>query len=119
MEFPFFMKDYENSLPLYLLQYHNVRLKFKTSAVSHITNFKIYTDYIHVNRKFLPKDYSIMMEQVQSATYNVDKVIELEFNNPIKEIFWLFRKEVFGDYAYNSIFNEMKIQLNGIDFSMT
>ena len=115
MEFPFFMKDYENSLPLYLLQYHNVRLKFKTSAVSHITNFKIYTDYIHVNRKFLPKDYSIMMEQVQSATYNVDKVIELEFNNPIKEIFWLFRKEVFGDYAYNSIFNEMKIQLNGID----
>lgn len=116
LEFPFFFKDYENSLPLYLLQYHNVRLKFKTSATSQVSNFKIYTDYIHINRKFLPREeYSLMIEQVQFATYNISKVVELEFNNPIKEILWLFRKEAFGDYAYNSIFNEMKIQLNGID----
>lgn len=115
IEFPFFMKDYENSLPLYMLQYHNVRLKFKTSADSDISNFKIFTDYVHINRKFLPEKYSIMIEQTQTATYNIDKVIELEFNNPVKELYWIFRKEQFGDYAYNGIFNEMKIQLNGTD----
>lgn len=115
IEFPIFMQSYEKSLPLYLLQQHAVRLKFKTTLNANLSNFKVYTDYIHIERKYLPKEYPILIEQIQDEVYGLDTTIDLELNNPIKEIYWVFRKSDFGNYGYSNIFNEMKVSLNGVD----
>ena len=127
------------SLPLIALQAHPVRVYVKLRPISqlfyrdslvlvptqtlsptpHINSLVMWGDYIHLDteerRRFVSSKHEYLIEQVQyqnttavtagSSITNID----LDFNNPIKEIFWVVQQDRM--VLSNEIFNYTNRQL--------
>ncbi len=109
------------AIPLIALQYHEVRINvdFDTQAnciynsspstigVGSLAAASLYVDYCYLDteerRRFAQQSHEYLIEQVQytgaeSITSSSNK-IQLNFNHPVKEIFWVVQRDSFVDCA--------------------
>jgi hypothetical protein len=117
-----FCKNPGLALPLIALQYHPVRINITlrplqslfvlttgkvpcdtTVASASITNMRMYGDFVHLDveerRRFVANSHEYLIEQVQfTPSQSIDQTattvqIPMEFNHPIKELFWVVQRE--------------------------
>jgi hypothetical protein len=109
----------EVKLTLYLEDSTNLRTSGTTSRS--ITKFNIWVDYIFMDtderRRFAQSGHEYLIEQVHKIPDNIynhqsNVRIPLEFNFPIKEIFWI-GSDTWKNVDNYLIFNEGHIALNG------
>lgn len=148
-----FSKDIGNAFPLILLGYMDIKLEVEFKSLSEclfndtdtisitglqITDCRVFTEMIYLPKeercKFLAlKEYDYLIEQHQHFIYSVSsneliKNIKFNFNNPVKEIMWLYRDEyhknrnewekytlrqISGDEV--SPINDAQLLINGLD----
>jgi len=127
------------ALPLIALQYHEVKLKFVWGPVSP-NSVEVWCDYIYLDtderRRFAQVSHEYLIEQVQRQTTggNTDSV-KLNFNHPVKELFFVNSRGSTGSKAGCEFFPightpggdvtfvpggveddlQLKLQLNGHD----
>jgi hypothetical protein len=107
------------AIPLIALQYHEVRINvdfdtwancvFADSVVTpkSLAAASLYVDYCYLDteerRRFAQQSHEYLIEQVQytgaeSITSSSNK-IQLNFNHPVKELFWVVQRDSFVDCA--------------------
>jgi len=109
------------AIPLIALQYHEVRINvdFETQpnciysggsaavVVGSLAGASLYVDYCYLDteerRRFAQQSHEYLIEQVQytgaeSITSSSNK-IQLNFNHPVKELFWVVQRDSFVDCA--------------------
>lgn len=108
-----FNREYSMALPLIALQYHEVIIKIhlrelnaciRNNTIStllsgyNIENMNVYADYIYLDvderKTFAQNSHEYLIEQVQftgDTTVHVNSNVskELNFNHPVKEIYWI------------------------------
>ena len=111
------------AIPLIALQYHEVRISvdFETwqncqyyesavgvpaaLAAQSLAGASLYVDYVYLDteerRRFAQKQHEYLIEQVQytgaeSITSSSNK-LQLNFNHPVKELFWVVQRDSFVD----------------------
>jgi len=111
------------AIPLIALQYHEVRInvdfetwqncQYAEDVVGHPTALSaqslaaasLYVDYVYLDteerRRFAQQSHEYLIEQVQftgaeSITSSSNK-IQLNFNHPVKELFWVVQRDSFVD----------------------
>jgi hypothetical protein len=105
------------AIPLIALQYHEVRINvdFDTQAncsfgvgspeIGSLAAASLYVDYCYLDteerRRFAQQSHEYLIEQVQftgaeSITSSSNK-IQLNFNHPVKELFWVVQRDSFVD----------------------
>ena len=110
------------AIPLIALQYHEVRINvdFETqpncvyadqvllaapNAIGSLAAASLYVDYCYLDteerRRFAQQSHEYLIEQVQytgaeSITSSSNK-IQLNFNHPVKELFWVVQRDSFVD----------------------
>jgi hypothetical protein len=105
------------AIPLIALQYHEVRINvdFETAQNCHfaagytfnssLAAASLYVDYVYLDteerRRFAQQSHEYLIEQVQhtgaeSITSSSNK-IQLNFNHPVKELFWVVQRDSFVD----------------------
>lgn len=119
-----FCKSPGLALPLLALQYHAIRINITlrplnqmfiydrpsvcpmdvTAATNSITSMNLYGDYIHLDveerRRFVANSHEYLIEQVQyTPSFAIDTTantvqIPMEFNNPIRELFWVIQRDI-------------------------
>ena len=114
------------AIPLIALQYHEVRVnvQFQTlqncawipaSSASYgsLLAASLWVDYCYLDteerRRFAQQSHEYLIEQVQftgaeSITSSSNK-IQLNFNHPVKELFWVVQRDSFVDCATTSSVN--------------
>jgi len=104
----FFCRNPGLALPLIALQYHEVKLNIKLSdevdfmkaAGTLDTSFdvKLYVDYVYLDtterRRFAQMQHEYLVEQLQHTGPSAgdEQTQRLNFNHPVKELIWVFRK---------------------------
>ena len=109
------------AIPLIALQYHEVRInvEFNPSqlccwapgtTVPSLAGASLYVDYCYLDteerRRFAQQSHEYLIEQVQytgaeSITSSSNK-IQLNFNHPVKELFWVVQRDSFVDCSTTS-----------------
>ncbi len=106
------------AIPLIALQYHEVRINvdFETQpncvyasdptvSIGSLAAASLYVDYCYLDteerRRFAQQSHEYLIEQVQytgaeSITSSSNK-IQLNFNHPVKELFWVVQRDSFVD----------------------
>jgi hypothetical protein len=115
------------AIPLIALQYHEVRINVdfdtwencvyaenlkgdaaRPDALS-LAAASLYIDYVYLDteerRRFAQQSHEYLIEQVQftgaeSITSSSNK-IQLNFNHPVKELFWVVQRDSFVDCSFN------------------
>ncbi len=114
-----FCRHISQSLPLVALQYHEIKItvhlkEFSESWYSGSTmtnnpetlfnlDGKLHCDYVFLNseerRMFAQREHSYLIEQVQIQEGNginknsVNDNIHLNFNHPVKDLYWIYKAE--------------------------
>ena len=116
------------AIPLIALQYHEVRINvdfetwqnsiyYETSlgapnapTAQSLAAASLYVDYVYLDteerRRFAQQSHEYLIEQVQytgaeSITSSSNK-IQLNFNHPVKELFWVVQRDSFVDCSNQS-----------------
>lgn len=110
------------AIPLIALQYHEVRINvdFETmqncyyaasyTPTASLVAASLYVDYVYLDteerRRFAQQSHEYLIEQVQhtgaeSITSSSNK-IQLNFNHPVKELFWVVQRDSFVDCSVNA-----------------
>ena len=118
------------AIPLIALQYHEVRINvdFDTqpnciynggsATVGSLAAASLYVDYCYLDteerRRFAQQSHEYLIEQVQytgaeSITSSSNK-IQLNFNHPVKEIFWVVQRDSFVDCSTDGVAQTYKGQ---------
>jgi hypothetical protein len=103
------------AIPLIALQYHEVRINvdfettqncyFGSVTPGSLAAASLYVDYVYLDteerRRFAQQSHEYLIEQVQhtgaeSITSSSNK-IQLNFNHPVKELFWVVQRDSFVD----------------------
>jgi hypothetical protein len=114
------------AIPLIALQYHEVRINVDFETWENCTygeksageparpnalalaGASLYIDYVYLDteerRRFAQQSHEYLIEQVQftgaeSITSSSNKV-QLNFNHPVKELFWVVQRDSFVDCSY-------------------
>ena len=106
------------ALPLIALQYHEVKINMtlnparSTGAVT-MSDAKLLVNYLYLDtderRRFAQVSHEYLIEQVQHTGVESESPITMNFNHPVKALFWT---------AYGSSsapLGDAKLQLNGHD----
>lgn len=120
LNIPFFFSNYELSFPLYKIFSQEMYIILHTDKViTDIQNFDLFVEYININENLLKNiNYDTMLiEQQQYKELFISKLIDIEFNHPVKELLWCFRSEYKFIYGINNIFNNLSILANNIEIS--
>jgi len=104
----FFCRNPGLALPLIALQYHEVKLniKFRDSSsvvrtggtAGSLSDVKLFVDYVYLDtterRRFAQMQHEYLIEQLQHTgpAKASDNTQRLNFNHPVKELIWVFRK---------------------------
>ena len=116
-----FCKNPGVALPLIALQYHQVDFKVHYRSIKHIINgtsitdtsdnlignlndvtfivptIKLWANYIYLDteerKRFAQSSHEYIIEQLQFKEHNFSNEIPLQFNHPIKEIFWVVQNK--------------------------
>jgi len=116
------------AIPLIALQYHEVRVLVQfnslqnccfggsnSTAPGSLLGASLFVDYCYLDteerRRFAQQSHEYLIEQVQftgaeSITSSSNK-IQLNFNHPVKELFWVVQRDSFVDCAAGSDANQI------------
>ena len=118
------------AIPLIALQYHEVRVNMVFNQLASCCNLgngrsagdyasllaaSLFVDYCYLDteerRRFAQQSHEYLIEQVQytgaeSITSSSNK-IQLNFNHPVKELFWVVQRDSFVDCATTSTVNAL------------
>ena len=105
------------ALPLIALQYHEVKINMtldpkKVDGTNNctISDAKLLVNYLYLDtderRRFAQVSHEYLIEQVQHTGVESDSTIDMNFNHPVKALFWTAPGDALG---------VAKIQLNGHD----
>jgi len=114
-----FCRNIGLALPLIALQYHEVILEinFKTLISSKVKT-ELYVDYIFLDsderKRFAQISHEYLIEQLQILPGRSTNNIDLNFNNPVKEIIWVSGPGTSAHYD-RALKGDWKIQINGYD----
>ena len=99
------------ALPLIALQYHEVKVKLTTRAVTDLVNadnaitsgtvpapeIELWADYIYLDtderRRFAQVSHEYLIEQVQREQGAMSSSQKLNFNHPVKELIWVVQDD--------------------------
>jgi len=114
-----FCKNIGLSLPLIALQYHEVIINIDFSSLIHTNSSpELYVDYIFLDtderKRFAQISHEYLIEQVQKIRNSSDESIQLQFNNPVKEIIWVSGSGTSANYD-RALKGKWRIQINGYD----
>ena len=134
------------AIPLIALQYHEVRINVEFNSVQlcawqgliaqsgpsgSLANFgslagaSLYVDYCYLDteerRRFAQQSHEYLIEQVQytgaeSITSSSNK-IQLNFNHPVKELFWVVQRDSFVDCSTTSTANRSWLGVQPFNYS--
>jgi hypothetical protein len=114
-----FFENWQSSMPLVALQYHDVEIRITWGAAAEDHQWKCWGDFIYLDTpersRFASKPISMLMTQVQRVPGSDSKVQELIFNHPIK---FIASSNTSPDSALTSTNNRIKLQINGVDLSV-
>ena len=104
----FFCRNPGLALPLIALQYHEVKINLKLRAgddvvrtagsAGTLADVKLFVDYVYLDtterRRFAQMQHEYLIEQLQytGPAKATDSTQRLNFNHPIKELIWVYRK---------------------------
>ena len=100
------------ALPLIALQYHEVKvlMDLNVPANSTMGDAKLLVNYLYLDtderRRFAQVSHEYLIEQVQHTGVESDSTIDMNFNHPVKALFWTQPSATLG---------VAKLQLNGHD----
>jgi hypothetical protein len=105
------------ALPLIALQYHEVKINMTLNPKSvdgsnhcTISDAKLLVNYLYLDtderRRFAQVSHEYLIEQVQHTGPESDTTVDMNFNHPVKSLFWT---------APDATLGAAKIQLNGHD----
>ena len=103
------------ALPLIALQYHEVKINMtlnpaRTAGAVTMSDAKLLVNYLYLDtderRRFAQVSHEYLIEQVQHTGVESDSTIDMNFNHPVKALFWT---------APGATLGVAKIQLNGHD----
>ena len=105
------------ALPLIALQYHEVKINMtlnpkSVDGTNHctISDAKLLVNYIYLDtderRRFAQVSHEYLIEQVQHTGPESETTVDMNFNHPVKALFWT---------APGATLGAAKIQLNGHD----
>ena len=106
----FFCRNPGLALPLIALQYHEVKINLKLRdaalllnrsgrTISNDPTVKLYVDYVYLDtterRRFAQMQHEYLIEQLQHTgpMKASDTTQRLNFNHPVKELIWVFRRD--------------------------
>merc|ERR1711998_411200 len=105
------------ALPLIALQYHEVKVNLTTKVSASNTNArfvsapKLLVNYLYLDtderRRFAQVSHEYLIEQVQHTGYETKGNITMNFNHPVKALFWTADALTTGELP--------RLQLNGHD----
>ena len=110
-------------LPLIALQYHEVKVKFTWGVTTEIARdagtigtaptCQVFADYVYLDtderRRFAQVSHEYLIEQVQFESGSADSSHKLNFNHPVKALYWTTTA------ANNPTTQTTKLTLNGHD----
>ena len=110
------------ALPLIALQYHEVKVNMvldptrgHSEAVS-LGDSTLLVNYLYLDtderRRFAQVSHEYLIEQVQHTGVESESPIDMNFNHPVKALFWT---QPYEAGSLRSVLGATKIQLNGHD----
>ena len=110
------------ALPLIALQYHEVKVNMvldptrgHSEAVS-LGDSTLLVNYLYLDtderRRFAQVSHEYLIEQVQHTGVESESPIDMNFNHPVKALFWT---QPYEGSSGGSVLGATKIQLNGHD----
>ena len=110
-------------LPLIALQYHEVKVKFTWGITTEVARdagtigtaptCQVFADYVYLDtderRRFAQVSHEYLIEQVQFESGSADSSHKLNFNHPVKALYWT------NTAANNPTTQTTKLTLNGHD----
>ena len=102
------------ALPLIALQYHEVKINLQLAASATATDYTgLLVNYLYLDtderRRFAQVSHEYLIEQVQHTGPESDTTIDMNFNHPVKALFWT------GSGTGSVALGAAKLQLNGHD----
>jgi len=108
----FFCKDYQSSLPLVGLQFHDIEFRIYWTSPSDSYQYEAWANYLYLDNSerdyFASTDLDMLIWQVQRVLLPADYRAELVFSHPIKFI-------ASNVSPYSSGSQQVKTQINGVD----
>ena len=98
------------ALPLIALQYHEVKINMTLNIPTNSTmsDAKLLVNYLYLDtderRRFAQVSHEYLIEQVQHTGVETEATVDMNFNHPVKALFWSGKK-----------WDTVKLQLNGHD----
>jgi hypothetical protein len=110
----FFCENWQSSLPLVALQYHDVEIRFYWGSNLGGNSYDVYANFIYLDtmeREALTKGgFDMLITQVQRMPKSGGKNQELTFNHPVK---YLLSKNT--DTWTTTAGSKTRLQINGVD----
>jgi hypothetical protein len=110
-----FCENWQSSLPLISLQYHDVELRITWGSDAATDKWDVYASYAYLDTQeremFAGSPQNMIMTQVQKAISSGSKIQEMNFNHPVK---YLASADA-SDLAILADDNKLKLQINGTD----
>ena len=112
------------ALPLIALQYNEVKINIKVDPTRgrlgegrlSISNSKLLVNYIYLDvderRRFAKVSHEYLIEQVQHTGIEADSIINMNFNHPVKALFWTQPYDRILSIN-RSMLGKVHLQLNG------
>lgn len=109
----FFCENWQSSIPLVALQYHDVELRITWGAGASDHNYECWSEFIYLDNKERDSvangKIDMLIYQVQKAVKSNGKIQELNFNHPVK--FLCANADLIGTPEISTL----QFQINGID----
>ena len=103
------------ALPLIALQYHEVKvlMNLNVPTNSSMSDASLLVNYLYLDtderRRFAQVSHEYLIEQVQHTGPETDTTVDMNFNHPVKALFWT------GSGSNSAVLGAAKLQLNGHD----
>lgn len=114
-----FFENWQSSIPLVALQYHDVEVRITWGSIAEDYQWKCWGDFIYLDsserNRFASRPMDMLMTQVQRVEGSGTKVQELIFNHPVK---FIASSNTSPTSALTSTHNRIKLQINGVDISV-
>ena len=108
-----FCENYQSSLPLVALQYHDVEVRITWDSPGAAARYECFANFIYLDTDersdFANNPHELLIHQTQKSTGVSGKIHELSFNHPIK---FLASNAALVSSTAN---DDLKLQINGVD----
>lgn len=114
----FFCENWQCTLPLVALQYHDVEIRIKWGECAEAYNWSCWANYIYLDTPermtMVKNEHDLLIYQVQKNKPSGGLVQELSFNHPVK---FISSSNTTPGSSLTALCNKIKLQFNGVDMA--